>query len=123
LRATEGSTLGRDEARSRVAIQPIRSAGQILRPAFAGDPDVAAGRMMASFGLKVNGRIFTMHARGCFVAKLPRARVDELVEACVGEHFDPGHGRRMNEWISIGPGRADWVALAREAYAFVKSAG
>jgi hypothetical protein len=91
--------------------------------AFAGDPDVAAGRMMASFGLKVNGRIFTMHARGCFVAKLPRARVDELVEACVGEHFDPGHGRRMKEWISIGPGRADWVALAREAYAFVKSAG
>ena len=88
--------------------------------AFAGEPDVTRGRMMASFGLKVNGRIFTMLARGCFVAKLPKARVDELVDAGVGEHFDPGHGRRMKEWISIEPGRGDWVALAREAHRFVK---
>jgi hypothetical protein len=50
------------------------------------------------------------------------APVDELVAAGVGEHFDPGHGRRMKEWISIEPGRADRVALAREAYAFVKGA-
>lgn len=90
--------------------------------AFAGDPDVTSGRMMASFGLKVNGKIFVMHARGRFVAKLPKARVDELVGGGVGEPFDPGHGRRMKEWISIEPGRADWVALAREAYRFVKSA-
>jgi hypothetical protein len=33
LRATEGSTLGHDGARFGVAIQPVRSAGQILRSA------------------------------------------------------------------------------------------
>lgn len=90
--------------------------------AFADDPGVSAGRMMASFGLKTGGKIFAMHARGCFVAKLPNARVDALVADGVGEHFDPGHGRRMKEWISIAPGRADWVALAREAHAFVAGA-
>lgn len=89
--------------------------------AFAGDPEVSAGRMMASFGLKVNGKIFAMHARGCFVAKLSRARVDELVATGVGERFDPGHGRIMKEWISVQPGRADWVQLAREAHRFVKA--
>jgi hypothetical protein len=88
--------------------------------AFADEPDVVRGRMMASFGLKVNGRIFAMHARGRLVAKLPKARVDALVDAGVGEHFDPGHGRRMKEWISVEPGRADWVALAREAHGFVR---
>ena len=87
--------------------------------AFAGDPDVSAGRMMASFGLKVNGKIFAMHVRGSLVAKLPKTRVDELVDAGVGERFDPGHGRIMKEWISIQPGRADWVELAREAHRLV----
>jgi hypothetical protein len=48
--------------------------------------------------------------------------VDAHVAAGVGEHFDPGHGRRMKEWIAIDPGRADWVGLAREAYEFVKGA-
>lgn len=90
--------------------------------AFAGDPEISAGRMMASFGLKVNGKIFAMHARGCLVAKLPRPRVDELVAKGVGERFDPGHGRIMKEWVSVAPGRADWVQLAREAHDFVKAA-
>lgn len=90
--------------------------------AFAADPGVTSGKMMAAFGLKVNGRIFAMNPRGRLVAKLPKARVDALVEAGVGERFDPGHGRIMKEWIAVGPGRADWVELAREAYDFVKAA-
>lgn len=89
--------------------------------AFAGDPDVSAGKMMASFGLKVNGKIFAMVARGRLVVKLPKRRVDELVSGGAGEHFDPGHGRLMKEWISIADERADWLQLAREAYAFVKA--
>ncbi len=89
--------------------------------AFAGDPEVGAGTMMASFGLKVNGKIFAMVARGRLVVKLPRRRVDELVTAGAGERFDPGHGRAMKEWISITDERADWLELAREAYAFVKA--
>ena len=38
-------------------------------------------------------------SKGQFVAKLPRERVDELVRLGQGEHFDPGHGRKMKEWV------------------------
>jgi hypothetical protein len=76
--------------------------------------------MMASYGLKVNGKIFAMQVKERFVAKLPKPRVDALVEAGIGERFDPGHGRVMKEWVSIEPPDADCVALAREAYEFVK---
>jgi hypothetical protein len=57
------------------------------------------------------------------VAKLPRERVDELVSGGIGERFDPGHGRLMKEWVGVGVGRAPWVALAKEAYQFVKRGG
>jgi hypothetical protein len=30
-----------------------------------------------------------------------------------------GHGRRMKEWVAVDDEAADWVALAREARAFV----
>jgi TfoX/Sxy family transcriptional regulator of competence genes len=90
--------------------------------AFAGDAEVTSGTMMSAFGLKVNGKIFAMVARGRLVAKLPKARVDEMVDAGQGERFDPGHGRRMKEWISVAAEDVDWVALAREAHHFVKTA-
>ena len=70
--------------------------------------------------LSVNGKIFAMLVRGKLVVKLPKQRVDELVAARVGTFFDPGHGRLMKQWISISPGQAPWVALARAAYGFVK---
>jgi hypothetical protein len=70
--------------------------------------------------LSVNGKIFAMLVRGKLVVKLPQQRVDGLVAARVGTYFDPGHGRLMKQWISIGAGKAPWVGLAQEAYAFVK---
>lgn len=73
--------------------------------------------------LNVNGKIFAMFVRGCFVAKLPKERVDEIVRAGGGTHFDPGHGRLMKQWVSIVDTRAPWLALAREALAFVRSGG
>jgi hypothetical protein len=55
-----------------------------------------------------------------FVVKLPRTRVDELVASGTGDRFDPGHGRVMKEWLTIGPeAEADWVSLAKEAMEFV----
>jgi len=90
--------------------------------AFSKDPRVTAGRMFSAFGLKVDGKIFAMLPRGVFVAKLPKARVGELVASGRGVHFDPGHGRLMKEWLAIG-GHADtWVGLAKEARAFVGGA-
>jgi hypothetical protein len=90
-----------------------------LADVFAGDPRVTVGKMMASYGLKVDGKIFAMHVKDRFVAKLPKARVDALVAAGHGEPFDPGHGRAMKEWIAMRPGCGDWNALAREAHDFV----
>jgi TfoX/Sxy family transcriptional regulator of competence genes len=88
--------------------------------AFSRHRDVTAGTMMSSYGLKVDGKIFAMYGRDKFVAKLPKARVDALVDAGAGERFDPGHGRVMKEWIAIASHPASWLALATEAYTFVK---
>lgn len=88
--------------------------------AFAKNRQVTCGRMMASIGLKVNGKIFAMMVKGKFVAKLPKERVDLLVRSGKGEYFDPGHGRLMKEWIAVAPGKAPWVELAKEAHRFVK---
>src|SRR5262245_17574387 len=57
--------------------------------AFADDRLVTSGKMMASVGLRVKGKTFSMMVKGRFVAKLPRSRVDELVERGLGEYFDP----------------------------------
>ena len=87
--------------------------------AFRRDADVTSGKMMAAVGLKVHGKIFAMFPRGVFVAKLPKARVDELVRLGHGELFDPGHGRLMKEWIAVRGNEDTWLALAREARRFV----
>ena len=47
----------------------------------------------------------------------------ELVRAGAGAYFDPGHGRLMKEWIAVPEGAAPWLALAKEACAFVSGAG
>ena len=89
--------------------------------AFARDRQVTTGKMMASVGLKVNGKIFAMLSRGRFVAKLPKERVDELVQSGVGEYFDPRRdGRLMKEWIELHGTEPSWIELAKEAHHFVK---
>lgn len=90
--------------------------------AFAHDRRVSRRRMFSSDTvLSVNGKIFAMVARGKFVAKLPKDRVDSLVSGGIGQRFDPGHGRLMKEWLAVGSTKADCVELAREAYRFVKT--
>jgi hypothetical protein len=91
--------------------------------AFADDSDVQLGKMFSSsYVMKVNGRIFAMLIKSKFVAKLPRERVDELIKRGVGQHFDPGHGRLMKEWVTVEAEGEAWVDLAKEAYRFVKDA-
>ena len=56
------------------------------------------------------------------VLKLPRPRVDDLIASGAGHRFDPGHGRVMKEWITLDDDSdQDWLPLAREALAFVRS--
>jgi hypothetical protein len=53
------------------------------------------------------------------VVKLPKDRVDELVEAGIGRPFAPA-GRVFKEWISVPtPDRALWRSLLLEGIAFV----
>jgi TfoX/Sxy family transcriptional regulator of competence genes len=90
--------------------------------AFAKDRRVTYGKMFASMGLKVNGRIFAMFVKGRFVTKLPRERVDDLVRRGAGAYFDPGHGRLMKEWVAMEDAEALWLDLARDARRFVGGA-
>jgi hypothetical protein len=86
--------------------------------AFAADRRVTAGKLMSSFGLKVNGKIFAMCVRGDFVCKLPNARGEKLVAAGLGRPFEPRPGR-MKEWVALSGSGEQWLGLAREACRFV----
>ena len=79
------------------------------------------GSAFGASGLKVRGKIFAMLVRGSLVVKLPRTRVDALIAAGNGERFDPRRdGRAMKEWLVLDPASGeDWLALSREALAFV----
>lgn len=91
--------------------------------AFANDRHVSHdnGKGFGSGALKVNGQIFAMmSSKGKFVVKLPKERVDDLIASGQGEHFDPGHGRLMKEWVVVLAGKTPWIELAKEAYRFVK---
>ena len=73
-------------------------------------------------GLRISGKIFAMLAGGELVVKLPKDRVDELVDARIAKRFDAGKGRPMKEWASIKPTASRrWKALVEEARAFVGS--
>ena len=79
-------------------------------------------------GLRVSGKVFAMLVRGELVVKLPKDRVDELVDAGAARRFDAGAARRfdagkgrpMKEWASV-PASASrrWKALVEEARVFV----
>lgn len=88
--------------------------------AFDGVRGVTAGKLFASYGLKVNGKIFAMFGRGRLVVKLPKEKVDEMVSAGKAKRFDPGHGRVMKEWAAFQSEEAQWVELAQEACRFVR---
>ena len=104
--------------RSVPALDPSFAA---IASAFGDKQEVTQGMMMASYGLKVKGKIFAMYGRDQFVVKLPKLRVDELVSGGKGKHFEPGPGRVMKEWIAFKGEKQNWMRYAQEAYDFVKA--
>jgi hypothetical protein len=91
--------------------------------ALKGEAEIGEGRGFGSSALKVNGKIFAMLNAGRLVVKLPRGRVHDLVANDVGEPFDTGGGRVMKEWVALKPSsEAEWLAAAREARDFVRTA-
>jgi hypothetical protein len=90
-----------------------------------GSDGVTPPRGGSGFGrtaLRFHNKIFAMLVRGRLVVKLPAARVDELVAAAEGVHFDANKGIPMREWFSLDPASdLDWLALARQALTFAAS--
>lgn len=84
--------------------------------AFAKDPTVTA---FNSRSLCVDRKVFAMVVKGELVLKLPAERAAALVKAKEGRLHALG-GRVMKEWfVSPVARKAKWVALAKEARAFV----
>ena len=89
------------------------------------EPHLVAGAeqstMMGHPCLRIDGEFFASlePKGGDMIVKLPAHRVDELVEAEVGNDFAPA-GRRFKEWCAIPEANFDaWEALMDEARAFV----
>lgn len=90
--------------------------------ALRSDSRINTSKMFGSSGLKVGGKVFAMLFKGKLVVKLSREQVATLVASGDGEHFDPGHGRKMKEWVVVGPRTGgQWLRLVREAKDFVTS--
>ncbi|WP_235022302.1 TfoX/Sxy family protein [Amycolatopsis alkalitolerans] len=92
---------------------------------FTGLPDVAppgsTGGRFGSHALRVRGKIFAMFVRGRLVVKLPKSRVDELVEVGEGIRFDANKGTPMKEWLALAPeSELAWHPVAEEAMLFVR---
>ncbi len=81
----------------------------------------ARSRLFGSKALKVHDKIFAMvSSSGHFVVKLPKARVDALVNGGAGGRFEASQGRPMKEWLQLDlESTEDWLELAHEALAFV----
>ncbi|SFW62762.1 hypothetical protein [Amycolatopsis australiensis] len=90
---------------------------------FTGRPGITPPGATGGFGrtaLRAQGRIFAMFVRGQLVLKLPKARVDALVEAGHGVRFDANKGTPMKEWLALANDSPEpWPALAEEALEFV----
>ena len=109
--------------RGRQASPEERYASLVAR--FAGEKGVTHGdgasRPFGAGALKTGGKIFAMLVGGSLVLKLPRKRVDALVEAGKGTRFDANKGKPMKEWVVLDDSHSDaeWLELAREARLFV----
>ena len=85
------------------------------------EPSVARSTMMGYPCLRANGSFFACVERstGHLIAKLPAARVAELVACGQALPFAP-NGRVFREWAAFPvPDRDEWVALLDEARTFV----
>jgi hypothetical protein len=108
------------------ALASSRERFEDLVDELIGTEGVTPPRGGSGFGrsaLRFHGKIFAMHVRGALVLKLPADRVDALVRAGAGVHFDANKGTPMREWLSLDPDSAlPWLPLATEALDFASSA-
>jgi hypothetical protein len=85
------------------------------------DPRIEEGTIMNGRCLRVGKEFLALvdYKGSGLVVKLPRSRVDELIESGVGQPFAPA-GKVFREWLSVpSPDRRRWLALLREGIEFV----
>lgn len=89
-----------------------------------GTEGVSPPRGGGGFGrsaLRFQNKIFAMFVRGRLVLKLPAERVEALIAAGEGVHFDANKGTPMREWLALDPGSGQpWLPLANEALDFAR---
>jgi hypothetical protein len=87
------------------------------------DNRIEEGTIMGGRCARVDGEFLGLVGfRGSgMVIKLPRKRVDELINEGVGQPFAPA-GKVFREWVAIAkPDRRRWTKLLHEAVSFVAS--
>ena len=85
------------------------------------DTRVHEGTIMGGRCVRVDGEFLALvDFKGSgLVVKLPRERVQELIDQGVGRSFAPA-GRVFKEWVSVPQPDADlWASLLREGVDFV----
>jgi hypothetical protein len=87
---------------------------------FADDPTVAPSTRggFTRDSLLRNGKLLVALRGEMLMMKLPAPRVAELIAAGQGAPFDANKGKPMKEWV-LANMSTDWLALAKEAAAFV----
>ena len=84
------------------------------------DPAIGRATMMGYPCIRLAGRFLASYddKEACLVVKLPRERVQEVVESGQGEPFAPA-GRVFREWVAIPTqDRELWRTLLAEAAEF-----
>jgi hypothetical protein len=72
--------------------------------------------------LKIRKKMFAMLSKGNYVVKLPKERVNELLNTGEGLPYDPGNGKIMKEWVIIPIECSDkWIEYTSEAKEFAKT--
>ena len=93
-----------------------------IAESFVGDSEVVfkEGKGFGSNALKVRGKIFAMiSSKGKLTVKLSAARATFIVDEGRGHYFDPGHGRKMKQWIELRSVTSEWAELVWEARRYV----
>jgi hypothetical protein len=73
--------------------------------------------------LKTKKKMFALFNKdNNFVLKLPKDRVEELINSGEGKPYDPGNGKIMKEWVIIPiENSKKWIDLTSEAKIFAES--
>ena len=86
------------------------------------DPAIGRATMMGYPCIRLAGRFLASYDEKevCLVVKLPRERVQEVIEAGHGNPFAPA-GKVFREWVAIpSPDRDLWRTLLAEAVDFAR---